>query len=347
VFRSGLIRGGEYNVPSILSELPDNVPPELAQTVEHLAKVMIDVAKRIARGGIDENLADERGTNLGGDGQKALDVIADEAFMAELQKSDVRYYASEEQDNAVVLNPDGGLALAIDPLDGSSNIDTNVSIGTIFAIFDAEDTPEASFLRSGREIRAAGYSIFGPQCCLVVSFGNGVLNFVLDPETESFVFTGKVEIVPQESTEYAINASNYRHWPSPIRAYIDDRVAGTDGPMGQNFNMRWIASLVAETHRILTRGGIFLYPGDDRKGYARGRLRLLYECAPIGFLIEQAGGRATDGIDPILDIIPDQLHARTPFVFGSKNKVARVATYFDLPDQEASALFNERGLFRG
>lgn len=332
---------------NILSALPDTVTPEIARTIEQLAAVMADVAKRIARGGIDENLADARGTNLGGDGQKALDVIADDAFMEALMQSDVRYYASEEQDDAVVLNPEGSLALAIDPLDGSSNIDTNVSIGTIFAIYDAEDTPEASFLRSGREIRAAGYSIFGPQCCLVVSFGDGVLKYVFDPVTGQFAFTGKIETVPEESTEYAINASNYRHWPAPVRAYIDDRVAGVEGPMEQDFNMRWIASLVAETHRILTRGGIFLYPNDARKGYEKGRLRLLYECAPIGFLIEQAGGRATDGTEPILDAVPDQLHARTAFVFGSANKVTRMATYFDLPDQEVSALFSERGLFRG
>lgn len=332
---------------NILSELPEAVAPEMARTIEQLAIVMAEVAQRIARGGIDENLADARGMNLGGDGQKALDVIADDAFMAALKQSDVRYYASEEQDDTVILNAQGSLALAIDPLDGSSNIDTNVSIGTIFAIYDAEDTPEASFLRSGREIRAAGYSIFGPQCCLVVSFGDGVLKYVFDPTTGQFMFTGKIKAVPEESTEYAINASNYRHWPAPVRAYIDDRVAGTDGPMEQDFNMRWIASLVAETHRILTRGGIFLYPSDARKGYEKGRLRLLYECAPIGFLIEQAGGRATDGTEPILDAVPDQLHARTSFVFGSANKVTRMATYFDLPDQEAAALFNERGLFRG
>jgi fructose-1,6-bisphosphatase I len=330
-----------------LNELPTSVAPDLARTIEHLASVMIDVARRIARGGIDENLADARGTNLGGDGQKALDIIADEAFMTALKQSDVRYYASEEQDAAVTLNPQGSLALAIDPLDGSSNIDTNVSIGTIFAIYDAEESPEASFLRPGREIRAAGYSIFGPQCCLVVSFGDGVLKYVLDPEAGQFVLVDKITALPAESSEYAINASNYRHWPAPIRAYIDDRVAGTEGPLEHDFNMRWIASLVAETHRILTRGGIFLYPGDARKGYEKGRLRLLYECAPIGFLIEQAGGRATDGIDPILDARPDGLHARTPFVFGSANKVARVVTYFDLPEKETSALFSERGLFRG
>ena len=338
---------GENSVTSILNELPAGVAPELARTVERLAGVMIDIAKRIARGGIDENLADARGTNLGGDGQKALDVIADEAFMAALKQSDVQYYAFEEKDDAVELNPKGNLALAIDPLDGSSNIDTNVSIGTIFAVFDAAETADASFMRPGRDIRAAGYSIFGPQCCLVVSFGTGVLKYVLDPEAGQFVLVDTIASIPGESTEYAINASNYRHWPSPIRAYIDDCVAGSAGPIGHDFNMRWIASLVAETHRILTRGGIFMYPGDTRKGYGKGRLRLIYECAPIGFIIEQAGGAATDGTDPILDRVPDQLHARVPFVFGSANKVGRVATYFDLPGQESSALFRERGLFRG
>ena len=332
---------------TVLNEMPASVPTEVSRTVERLSNVMINIAKRIARGDIDENLGDERGTNRGGDEQKALDLIADDAFMLALQYSDVRYYASEEQDEAVLLNPKGDLALAIDPLDGSSNIDTNVSIGTIFAIHRAESTADDSFLRTGRDMLAAGYAIYGPQCCLIVSFGDGVLKYVLDADTAQFIFTGKISPISQESTEYAINASNYRHWPSPIRAYIDDRIAGEDGPLEQNFNMRWIASLVAETHRILTRGGIFLYPGDTRPGYAKGRLRLVYECAPIGFLIEQAGGRATDGTFPILDVVPNELHARAPFIFGSSNKVGRVATYFDLPEQETSALFSERGLFRG
>lgn len=333
-------------MPTMLDDIPGSVDPLLVETVDRLAAVIARISRRIARGGIDENLADARGTNLGGDGQKALDVIADEAFLTELANSPVRDYASEEQDHVVTANPAGTLAVAIDPLDGSSNIDTNVSIGTIFAIHDAAETPEASFLRPGREMRAAGYSIFGPQCCLMVSFGDGVLKYVLDPETGRFTFLGRIGDIPRESTEYAINASNYRHWPPAIRAYVDDRVAGSEGPAGRNFNMRWIASLVAETHRILTRGGIFLYPSDDRKGYEKGRLRLVYECAPIAFLIEQAGGGASDGTDPVLDAVPDRLHARTPFIFGSANKVARVATYFDLPDQETSALFNKRGLFR-
>lgn len=337
---------GREIVPIMLDTMPEGVDPALAETVERLARVFAQIARRIARGGIDEDLAGAQGTNAGGDGQKALDLIADDAFRAALAGSAVRHYASEEQEEVVTLAPGGTLALAIDPLDGSSNIDTNVSIGTIFGIYPAADTPEASFLRPGRDLLAAGYAIFGPQCCLMVSFGEGVLKYVLDPDSGRFAALGRVAGIPAESSEYAINASNYRHWEAPIRAYVDDRVAGTDGPVGRNFNMRWIASLVAETHRILTRGGIFLYPADARKGYERGRLRLVYECAPIAFLVEQGGGAASDGTDPVLDAVPDRLHARTPFVFGSAGKVARLASYFDLPAQETSALFGTRGLFR-
>lgn len=329
-----------------LQGTPAGTDPGLADVIARLAAVAADLARRIQRGGLDENLADAQGTNSDGDSQKALDVIADEAFRLALASSVVRFHASEEQDSAVELNPGGDLALAIDPLDGSSNIDTNVSIGTIFGIWPAAATAEASFQQPGRRLLAAGYAIYGPQCCLMISYGVGVLKYVLNPATGGFVFLGQMAPMPAESGEFAINASNYRHWPAPIRAYIDDRIAGTEGPAGRNFNMRWIASLVAETHRILTRGGIFLYPRDSRKGYDQGRLRLTYECAPIAFLIEQAGGRATDGEEPILDRIPASLHARCPLVFGSAAKVARVATYHDLPQQETSALFGKRGLFR-
>ncbi|MBN8293987.1 class 1 fructose-bisphosphatase [Rhodobacter sp. NTK016B] len=329
-----------------LDAVPAGTRPDLASVVDRLAGLAAALARRIQRGGLDEALGASAGTNSDGDAQKALDVIADEAFLSALRDSDVRYYASEEQDSVVEANPAGHLALVIDPLDGSSNIDTNVSIGTIFGLHKAADTGEASVLRPGSELLAAGYAIFGPQCALVVSFGDVPVKYVLDPDTQRFRLTGPLPAIVPESTEYAINASNYRHWDAPIRAYIDDRVAGTEGPAGRNFNMRWIASLVAETHRILTRGGIFLYPGDARPGYQAGRLRLVYECAPIGFLIEKAGGRATDGVDPVLSLRPQQLHARTPFVFGSANKVARVATYHDLPRSETSALFATRGLFR-
>ena len=257
-----------------------------------------------------------------------------------------RWLASEEQEQALELDPQGSLAVAIDPLDGSSNIDTNVSIGTIFSIYPAEDTAEASFLRPTRQQIGAGYVIYGPRCAMMVSFGDGVQQYLLDPDTGAFRLVDGRLTMPDCSFEFAINASNYRHWSRPIRAYIDDCVAGIEGPRETNFNMRWIASLVAETHRILTRGGIFLYPSDARKGYERGRLRMLYECAPIAFLIEQAGGRATDACEPILDQVATALHQRTPLVLGSAEKVARVAAYHDLPETEVSALFGHRGLFR-
>ncbi|MDO8310757.1 MAG: class 1 fructose-bisphosphatase, partial [Sideroxyarcus sp.] len=284
------------------------MPPELGDVIARLANVMAGIAGRIARGGIDEELGGAKGTNSDGDSQKALDVIADEAFMSALAGSAVRFYASEEQDTVRELNAAGTLALAIDPLDGSSNIDVNVSIGTIFGIYPASTTAETSFLRPGDDLIAAGYAIYGPQCCLVISFGDGVRKYVLDPATGQFRLVNSNIRVPEESNEFSINASNYRHWSAPVRAFVDDCVAGADGPRGKNFNMRWIASLVAETHRILTRGGIFLYPSDDRKGYERGRLRMVYECAPVAFLITQAGGLATDGSNPILSAVPHHLH---------------------------------------
>jgi fructose-1,6-bisphosphatase I len=237
--------------------------------------------------------------------------------------------------------------LAIDPLDGSSNIDVNVSIGTIFSIFEAVDDPIKSFLRTAREQVAGGYVIYGPATALVVTFGDGTLMFTMDPDTGEFVLTNPRMQVPVTSMEFAINASNYRHWSKPVRAYIDDCLAGDAGPRDRNYNMRWVGSLVAEAHRILSRGGVFLYPGDARPGYETGRLRMVYECAPIAFLIEQAGGKATDGCDAVMDQEANSLHARIPLIFGSAEKVDRVAAYHDLPDQEISALFGQRGLFRG
>ena len=327
-----------------IDQFPEGATPELSDALTRLAASTIALAGRIARGGA---LGAEAGANTGGDTQKALDIIADDMARDALAGSAVRFFASEEQAGVVELNPAGTLALVIDPLDGSSNIDTNVSIGTIFGIYPAGATAEASVLRPARELLASGYAIFGPQCWLVLRLGGGAsVKYLLDPDAGRFRLIGPVGPIPAESSEYAINASNYRHWPAPIRAYVDDRVAGTEGPAGRDFNMRWIASLVAETHRILTRGGIFLYPADRRKGYGNGRLRLVYECGPIAHLVEGAGGRATDGINPILDKLPAGLHERTPFVFGSAAKVARVATYHDLPAPETTALFGQRGLFR-
>lgn len=324
----------------------DHIPATLFPVMTTLCSVAVTVADIIARGPLGQTLGAAVGENTDGDQQKALDVLADEMFADGLKSAGVRYYASEEQDEVVELDPNGSLALAIDPLDGSSNIDVNVSIGTIFSIFDTKEGAVESFLRPASEQIAGGYIIYGPQTGLVVTFGDGTQYYVLDRETGVFTLVSERMTIPQTSREFAINASNYRHWSKPVRAYIDDCLAGTEGPREENFNMRWVASLVAETHRILSRGGVFLYPGDGRKGYDKGRLRMVYECAPIAFVIEQAQGRATDGCDPIQGNQAGSLHARTPFIFGSAENVARVASYHDLPDQEVNALFGSRGLFR-
>lgn len=323
-----------------------HIPEALQPVMVALASEARELARKIARGPLAGALGAAVGENEGGDQQKALDVEADEAYMKALKGTGVRWYASEEQTGVVEIDTEGQFALAIDPLDGSSNIDVNVSIGTIFSIFPAREEAEASFLRPGSEQIAGGYIIFGPQTGLVVTFGDGTQYYVLDPDSGRFELVEERMRLPEETREFAINASNMRHWSKPVRAYIEDCLSGKEGPRGKDFNMRWVASLVAETHRILSRGGIFLYPGDARPGYERGRLRMVYECAPIAFLIEQAGGLATDCCDPILGQKADSLHGRTPFVFGSADEVTRVATYHDLPERETSALFNQRGLFR-
>lgn len=323
-----------------------DLPQDLAPIVSALTKVAARLSDTISRGSLGGCLGAEVGDNSDGDRQKALDVLADDVFADALKGTGVRWYASEERETVVEIDTDGPYALAIDPLDGSSNIDVNVSIGTIFGIQPALEDGTATFLRVGQHLLCSGYFIYGPQTALVITFGSGTRQFILDRTTQEFIEVDDLPVIPGQSDEYAINASNYRHWPAPIKAYIDDCLAGREGPRGKDFNMRWVASLVAETHRILTRGGIFLYPGDARDGYAQGRLRLVYECAPIAFLIEQANGKATTGTDPILDRSADTLHARTPFIFGSSEKVDRLIGYHDLPPSEISALFGNRGLFR-
>lgn len=323
-----------------------SIPQELRGTMAALCRVAGWLSQTIADGPLTAQLGESVGNNSDGDVQKTLDVMADKAFAEALVNAGIRWYSSEERESVATIDRDGGLALAIDPLDGSSNIDVNVSIGTIFGIQPALDDAEATYLRPGHHLIASGYFIYGPQTALVVTFGDGVRQFILDRADRMFKEVECARLIASHASEFAINASNYRHWPKPIRAYIDDCLAGADGPRGKNFNMRWVASLVAETHRIMGRGGIFLYPSDARKGYEQGRLRLVYECAPIAYLIEQAGGKATTGTDRILDRRPTGLHARTPFVFGTADLVDRVISYHDLPDHEVSALFGNRGLFR-
>jgi len=316
-----------------LANDPD-LSPGLAAILLAMCDVGKDMARLIARGALEGAMGAAVGDNTDGDVQKALDVIADEKFYAALQGSSLRWYASEEQEHVQPLNPNGAYALATDPLDGSSNIDVNVSIGTIFSVFAAKDDAEASFLRPGTDQLMAGYIVYGPQTGVMVTWGTGTHYFLLDPDTHEYVLVTKGLQIPQSASEYAINASNYRHWTKPVRAYIDDCLAGETGPRGKNFNMRWVGSLVAEAHRILTRGGIFLYPSDARRGYEQGRLRMVYECVPIAMLVEQAGGLATDGTDRLMDNQVKTLHGRTPLIFGTPDKVGRVATYHDLPLSE-------------
>ena len=272
------------------------------------------------------------GTNSDGDGQKQLDVIADEIFFTSLKDAGVGFYASEERETIETLNEDGDLGVAIDPLDGSSNIDCNVSIGTIFSIKEVRNKnhPQEDFFILGGYL-ASGYFIYGPQTILVFTVGSGILKFLLNVEDYKFNVVSSNMKIPEQTQEYAINSSNSRYWPAPVRGYIDELLDGYAGPRKKNYNTRWVASLVADTHRILERGGVFLYPGDDREGYSEGRLRKIYECGPISFLVEQALGLATDGIEPIVGSYADDLHQRTPFVFGSKEEVETVKRFYEDP----------------
>jgi fructose-1,6-bisphosphatase I len=244
------------------------------------------------------------------------------------------------------------LLVAIDPLDGSSNIDANVSIGTIFSVLPAPTGASSidarAFLQPGTNQLAAGYALYGPQTMLVLTLGAGTHVFTLDRTRDTFRLTAAHLSIPPVTREFAINASNQRHWDEPIRIYVDDCLRGAEGPRGQDFNMRWIASMVAEAHRVLTRGGIYLYPADGRYGYSRGRLRLLYEASPIASLIEQAGGAASTGHGRILELEPRSLHERVPLLFGSREEVARLDRYHldPHPIGERSPLFGRRGLFR-
>jgi len=323
------------------------------QAMLGMADAAVTLSELIGRPPLDGRLGTGTGTaNSDGDNQRKLDVVAEDIFSSALRKVSVASYLSEEVEAPVVLNPDGLLAIAIDPLDGSSNIDVNAPIGTIFSIFPAVSgavaDPMAAFRQKGRAQLAAGFFIYGPQTSLVLSLGHGTHLFTLDRGERRFTLVEAGLAIPLDMPEYAINASNYRHWHEPVQSYIDDCVQGTEGPLGRNFNMRWIASLVADTYRIFMRGGIFLYPADKRKGYERGRLRLMYEANPIAFLAEQAGGRATDGVEPILDRVPEAPHERVPFVMGSADKVDRVRLHHldPLSLTREAPLFGRRGLLR-
>ena len=302
-------------------------------------------------------LAGKAGTiNTQGEEQARLDIVADQIFAQTLERGGtLAAMLSEEHDEVLRIPaeyPRGRYLLAFDPLDGSSNIDVNVSVGSIFSVLLApdEDTEvgPGAFLQPGNRQVCAGYAIYGPTTMLVLSLGHGVHGFTLDREIGEFMLTHPSMRIPDEAGEFAINASNTRFWEPAVKRYVDECLAGSTGPRGRDFNMRWVASLVAEAHRILLRGGVFLYPRDDRTSARSGKLRLLYEANPIGFLVEQAGGRASSGDAPILEVQPEGLHQRTGFVFGSRGEVERIESYHrDHNERRYDApLFGSRGLFR-
>ena len=314
------------------------------------------IACLVGKGGLADALGRAGRHNAQGEAQMKLDVMANEIFLRTNEwGGHLAAMVSEELEHLYLIPapyPRGRYLLAFDPLDGSSNIDVNVSVGSIFSVLRCADAvvepTVADFLQPGAQQVCAGYAIYGPTTMLVLTLGRGVHGFTLDREIGEFVLTHPDLRVPEDTTEFAINASNARFWQPAVKRYVDECLAGKTGPRGKDFNMRWIASLVAETHRILLRGGMFMYPRDSRDPDSPGRLRLLYEVNPIGLIIEQAGGRASTGLMPVIEVKPDHLHQRIGFMFGSRHEVERLEQYHrDFNQREYDApLFGARGLFR-
>jgi fructose-1,6-bisphosphatase I len=312
-----------------------HIPAQLRLLLEVVARACKMISHAVNKGELGGVLGSAGSENVQGEVQKKLDIIANEVLIeANEWGGHLAAMASEEMEAIhVVPNryPKGEYLLLFDPLDGSSNIDVNVSIGTIFSVLKMPEgdrgVEERDFLQPGSHQVAAGYCVYGPQTTLVLTVGDGVDMFTLDREQGSFLLTREQLRIPEDTQEFAINMSNMRHWDVPVRRYIDECLAGRDGPRGKNFNMRWVASMVADVHRIMTRGGIFMYPWDQREPNKPGKLRLMYEANPMGWLIEQAGGAATNGRERILDVQPTQLHERVSVILGSKNEVERVTRY--------------------
>ena len=312
-----------------------SVPSELRLLIEVVARACKSISVAVNKGALGGVLGSAGSENVQGEVQKKLDIIANDVLIeANEWGGHVLAMASEEMDDIHPVpqhQPKGPYLLLFDPLDGSSNIDVNVSIGTIFSVLlqpgDRHAVAASDFLQPGHRQVAAGYCVYGPQTTLVLTVGSGVAMFTLDREHGSFVLTQDGVQIPEETREFAINMSNMRHWDAPVKRYIDECLQGKEGPRGKDFNMRWIASMVADVHRILTRGGIFMYPWDKREPDKPGKLRLMYEANPMSFIVEQAGGAATNGRQRILDLQPSKLHERVSVILGSKNEVERVTAY--------------------
>ncbi len=311
------------------------IPPELRLLIEVVARACKRIAINVNKGALGEVLGTADTENVQGEIQKKLDVIANEVLIeANEWGGHLAAMASEEMEGIYVVPnrfPQGEYLLMFDPLDGSSNIDVNVSIGTIFSVLKKSGphpgVSEDDFMQPGNQQAAAGYCVYGPQTTLVLTVGDGVAMFTLDREQGSWILTQDQIRIPEDTKEFAINMSNMRHWDEPVKRYIDECLQGKEGPRGKDFNMRWIASMVADVHRILSRGGVFMYPWDKREPEKPGKLRLMYEANPMAWLVEQAGGTATDGRQRILDIQPTKLHQRVSVMLGSRNEVDRVTRY--------------------
>ena len=330
-----------------------------------LAALLVDVAAAVkaisamtAKGALGGYLGAVENVNVQGEQQKKLDVLANDAMVTATEWGGlVAGLASEELDDPYVIPENfarGPYLLIFDPLDGSSNTDVNVSVGTIFSVLQhtgADQPATSDYLQPGTRQVAAGYAIYGPATMLVLTVGKGTHGFTLDREVGNFILTHRDLAIPEDTSEFAINTSNARFWEPPVHRYVTECQAGKAGERGRDFNMRWIASMVAEVHRILMRGGVFMYPKDTKDPSKPGRLRLMYEANPISMLIEQAGGASSTGRHRLLEVQPEQLHQRVPVILGSKNEVLRIERYHaehergeDRPYE--SPLFNERSLFR-
>ncbi|WP_087686682.1 MULTISPECIES: class 1 fructose-bisphosphatase [unclassified Pandoraea] len=319
-----------------------NIPAELRLLIEVVARACKSISHAVSKGALGGVLGSAGSENVQGEVQKKLDVISNEIMLeANEWGGHLAAMASEEMEDVFHIPnryPQGEYLLMFDPLDGSSNIDVNVSIGTIFSVLrcpeGVTDPTEQDFLQPGTQQVAAGYAVYGPQTVLVLTTGHGVNCFTLDREMGSWVLTQEGMRIPEDTKEFAINMSNERHWYPPVQRYIGELLEGKEGTRGKDFNMRWIASMVADVHRILTRGGVFMYPADKRDPDKPGKLRIMYEANPMSFLVEQAGGAATNGVQRILDIQPQKLHERVAVFLGSKNEVERVTGYHHEADKK-------------
>ncbi len=316
---------------------PAALPAEVRLLVEIVARACKAIGHAVGKGALGGVLGSLESENVQGEVQKKLDVLSNEILLeANEWGGQLAAMASEEMETIHLIPnryPKGEYLLLFDPLDGSSNIDVNVSIGTIFSILRAPTTTagrevgEEDFLQAGTQQVVAGYAVYGPQTMLVLTVGTGVFGFTLDRELGAWALTQENIRIPEDTKEFAINMSNMRHWAAPVRRYVDECLAGKTGPRGKDFNMRWVASMVADVHRILNRGGIFMYPWDAREPNKPGKLRLMYEANPMSMIVEQAGGASTNGAQRIMDLQPSALHERVSVMLGSKNEVERVTKY--------------------